>query len=56
VAKLLISSILIVPLLIGHLAARNRSSRRGFRRAILAAVAFNAFYALCLVYLYFKLA
>jgi hypothetical protein len=54
-AKLLIGSILIVPLLIARYAAGLRDPRRGFHRAMILAVAFNTFYAFALIYLYFRL-
>lgn len=54
--KLLIGSVLIVPLLIARWAAGRRSSRRGLYWTLALAAAFNVFYVLSLVYLYFKLA
>jgi hypothetical protein len=55
-AKLLIGSVLIVPLLIARWAAARKSARRGFYWSLALAVAFNVLYAFSLVYLYFKLA
>ena len=55
-AKLLLGSVLIAPLLIARWAAGRRSSRRGLLWTLALAIAFNALYALSLVYLYFKLA
>jgi hypothetical protein len=54
-AKLLISSVLIAPALIAYLVVRRGRPRGGFRRTLILAVAFNAAYALCLIYLYFRI-
>ena len=53
--KLLIGSVLIAPFLIARWAAGRKGSRRGVFWTVAFAVAFNAIYALSLVYLYFKL-
>ncbi len=55
-AKALAISVLIVPLLIARQAVRLRDPRRGLRRTVLLAVAFNALYVLALIFFYFRLA
>jgi hypothetical protein len=54
--QVLVGSILVVPLLIARFAAGWKSTRRGFRWALLLAFIFHASYALFLIYIYFKLA
>jgi hypothetical protein len=53
--QLLIGSILVVPLLIARYAAGWRRPHQGFRWTLVLGLAFHALYALCLIYLYFKL-
>jgi uncharacterized membrane protein (GlpM family) len=54
-AKLLLGSILWVPLLIARFAASRRGARGGMRLAVILSLWFMVFYVLALVYLYFRL-
>jgi hypothetical protein len=55
VQKLLLISILFATLILPIRAARHSHPVKGLRKAILYAVAFNAFYALAILYLYPRL-
>jgi hypothetical protein len=54
-AGLLAFSVLIVPLLIGYSQAGARNPRRGLRRTVAIALAFNLTYVIALVFLYYRL-
>jgi hypothetical protein len=54
-AKLLLGSVLFVPLLIALRAASLRDPRRGIRQTVVQSLGFLAFWVLSVVYLYFRL-
>ena len=54
-AKLLLASILWVPLLIARVGSLQRGARAGMTRTIVASIWFMSIYVLAVVYLFFRL-
>jgi hypothetical protein len=51
-SKILLLSILIAPIALPARAAREKNAKKGFRKAMVYMLLFNAFYLLTLLFLY----